>query len=166
MSEQDAAHQEPVVARARFVDEEEFDRKASIFADVDLSATDSEIDREHYDILEAEIGKSIPDRYEAGFDWCTDRFASPAFVFTLTLQNSELHKPTLIEEICSSLAKVDRRWKINLGLVDAIHDGVWDACDDLVTMLVSREELLVFRCEDFNRLAPETAAWIDAAQRS
>ena len=115
---------------------------------------------EQSEIVES-IASIIGEEFYQDFDWVVELYNTPCFIFTLTLQNAALFKRPVIEQVIEAVTSYSERWKLNLGLVDAIHDGIWDSIEDLATMFIIRDGGLIYRHQEYERLDPELREWFE-----
>lgn len=130
----------------------DWDRNWIAYDLVELSDEESRIEQDQQGRIEDRIANAIGDEYYSGFDWAVQHFDTPAYVFSLTLQNSDLFRWDLIERTQSIVFSVSPRWTLNLGLVDAIHDGIWNSSEDLVTFFLAKDSGLYLQHRGFDKL--------------
>ncbi|MEM7143589.1 MAG: hypothetical protein AAF591_00550 [Verrucomicrobiota bacterium] len=116
--------------------------------------------KEQGDIEDA-IEEIIGDDFSPGFDWTVQHFDTPSFVFTLTLQNAALIRRPTVDSIITVVTGFGERWKLNLGLVDAIHDGVWDSVQDFASLLGNKDRGIILRHAAYEELDCELRQWFD-----
>ena len=118
-------------------------------------------EQDEQEAIEDEIARVIGDDYSLGFDWIVQHFDTPRFIFTITLQNADLFRRDIIEPIIIAVTTFSDRWKLNLGLVDSIHEGVWDSIEDCATLFFTQEQGLILRHQAYEKLDRDLRNWLD-----
>ena len=145
--------------RLSIVDEDAWNQNWERYSSINYSDEILASEQEEQAQIEKLISESINEDFSEGFDWVVDHFSTPSYLFTITLQNADMFSKEIIVAIHDAVVGFSERWSLNLGLVDAIHDGIWDSADDVATLFCTHGKGIILRHSEYGSLGIECRKW-------
>jgi len=146
--------------RLSIVDEDTWNQNWERYSSINYTDEVLACEQKEQGQIEQLISEKISEDFSEGYDWVVDHFSTPSYVFTITLQNADMFSKDLIMAIHDTVRGFSDRWSLNLGLVDAIHDGIWNSIDDVATLFCTHKNGIILRHSKYESLEPKFWKWI------